>query len=129
MSTNSLTKVSEKEIKNAKTRKAFSRIKTSVIAAISTMMFSMMFAMASFATTPSGNVETQTKDAWNTVMDLITEWIPRIGVVVIFIGAVEFAFAFKSEDAEGKTKALRTIAAGAIVGGVCLALGAMLKIS
>lgn len=133
MSTKALMMMSEKEMRNARVRGIFSRIKTSVVVAMTTMMLSMMFAMAAFAedtTEPTKSyVESNTKTAWNSVMDLIMDWVPRIGVVVIVIGAIEFGFAFKSEDAEGKTKALRTIAAGAIVGGVVFGIGNLMKIN
>ena len=133
MSTKALMMMSEKEMRNARVRGIFSRIKTSVVVAMTTMMLSMMFAVSAFAeptTTAAGGsyVETSTKTAWNKLVELIMEWVPRIGVVVIVIGAIEFGFAFKSEDAEGKTKALRTVAAGAIVGAVVFGLGNLMKI-
>ncbi len=131
MSTKALMMMSEKEMRNARVRGIFSKIKTSVIVAMTTMMLSMMFAMVAFAedpAQPNNYVEANTKTAWNKLVDLIIEWIPRIGVVVIVIGAIEFGFAFKSEDAEGKTKALRTVAAGAIVGAVVFGLGNLMKI-
>lgn len=52
---------------------------------------------------------------WNAVIDFILPWISRLGGVVILIGAVEFGLAFKNDDAEGKTKGLRTVIAGCIV--------------
>lgn len=57
---------------------------------------------------------------WNEVIDFILPWISRLGGVVILIGAVEFGLAFKSDDAEGKTKGMRTVIAGCIVIGVGL---------
>lgn len=66
---------------------------------------------------------------WNTVMKYISTWMPRLGGVVMFIGAIEFALAFKSEDAEGKTKGMRTIIAGAMVTGITAALGGLLTAS
>lgn len=52
---------------------------------------------------------------WNAVIAFILPWIQRLGGVVILIGAVEFGLAFKSDDAEGKTKGMRTVIAGCIV--------------
>lgn len=52
---------------------------------------------------------------WNAVINFILPWIQRLGGVVILIGAVEFGLAFKSDDAEGKTKGMRTVIAGCIV--------------
>lgn len=52
---------------------------------------------------------------WNAMINFILPWISRLGGVVILIGAVEFGLAFKSDDAEGKTKGMRTAIAGCIV--------------
>jgi hypothetical protein len=57
---------------------------------------------------------------WNAVIAFILPWISRLGGVVILIGAVEFGLAFKNDDAEGKTKGIRTVIAGCIVLGVGL---------
>ena len=75
------------------------------------------------------HAEGEGTNEWNQVMDYISKWMPRLGGVVIFIGAIEFALAFKSEDAEGKTKGMRTIIAGAMVTGITAALGTLLKAS
>lgn len=69
------------------------------------------------------------KNAWNTVMNFILTWVPRIGLVVLFVGAIEFALAFKSEDAEGKTKGLRTVIAGAMVVAIPVALKSLIVIA
>lgn len=55
------------------------------------------------------------KDKWDAVIDFMLPWISRLGGVVILIGAVEFGLAFKNDDAEGKTKGMRTVIAGCIV--------------
>lgn len=52
---------------------------------------------------------------WDAVIGFILPWINRLGGVVILIGAVEFGLAFKNDDAEGKTKGMRTVIAGCIV--------------
>ena len=52
---------------------------------------------------------------WNAVISFILPWISRLGGVVVLIGAIEFGLAFKSDDAEGKTKGMRTVIAGCIV--------------
>lgn len=57
---------------------------------------------------------------WDAVINFILPWITRLGGVVILIGAVEFGLAFKSDDAEGKTRGMRTIIAGCIVTAVGL---------
>lgn len=52
---------------------------------------------------------------WDSVIDFLTPWISRMGGLIVLIGAIEFGLAFKSDDAEGKTRGIRTIIAGCIV--------------
>ena len=80
---------------------------------ISMLMYAVL-APISVASATTGTATTA--DAkWNSVINFILPWIQRLGGVVILIGAVEFGLAFKSDDAEGKTKGLRTVIAGCIV--------------
>ena len=55
------------------------------------------------------------KKKWETVIGFVIPWIKRLGGVVVLIGAIEFGLAWKNDDAEGKTKGMRTIIAGCIV--------------
>lgn len=66
--------------------------------------------------------------AWNSVMDFLLKWIPRLGGVLMFIGAIEFAIAYKNEDANSKTNATRLLAAGAMVIAIPTALASLLKV-
>lgn len=66
-------------------------------------------------TSTGTGTSTTAEDKWDTVIGFIVPWITRLGGVVILIGAVEFGLAFKNDDAEGKTKGMRTIIAGCIV--------------
>lgn len=103
---------------------------------IFTWVYAVMFinvlmpinAYATGGTAPT-YTDTNSKNAWNTVMNFILTWVPRIGLVVLFVGAIEFALAFKSEDAEGKTKGLRTIIAGAMVVAIPVALKSLIVIA
>lgn len=52
---------------------------------------------------------------WNAVIDFLVPWVQRLGGAVIFIGAIEFGIAFKTDDAEAKTRGMRTVVAGCIV--------------
>ncbi|MEG0614134.1 MAG: hypothetical protein RR540_00140 [Oscillospiraceae bacterium] len=52
---------------------------------------------------------------WETIINFILPWIARLGGVVTLIGGVEFGLAWKNDDAEAKTKGMRTIIAGLIV--------------
>lgn len=58
--------------------------------------------------------------AWTSVMGLIWKWVPKIGAAICAVGLIEFALGFKSEDADGKTRGLRTAAAGAMVIGAAV---------
>lgn len=83
----------------------------------------LMTCVCDLLTTPvyaSGGTSPTAEQKWNTVINFIVPWITRLGGGVILIGAVEFGLAFKNDDAEGKTKGMRTIIAGAIVTAVGL---------
>lgn len=104
--------------KNTKRARVFSRIKKAVAcvsAFIMAIMLEVNIALAG-GTTPPPTAEQK----WDTVIGFIVPWITRLGGVVILIGAVEWGLAFKSDDAEGKTKGMRTIIAGCIVTAVGL---------
>lgn len=75
---------------------------------------------AAYATTPAPPASTSAEAKWETVIGFIIPWITRLGGVVVLIGAIEFGLAFKNDDAEGKTKGMRTIIAGCIVTAVGL---------
>lgn len=121
-------------IKRAKNRKFFAKLKAGIISASSTVLLGvvlgtvMAFAEGGGLSAANGD-EAQTVNAWNSIINLICTWVPRIGAVIIGIGGIEFAFAFKSEDVEGKTKALRTVAAGAIAGAVAFVMKGVMSIA
>lgn len=52
---------------------------------------------------------------WNTISTLIQTWVTRLGGVVMFVGGVMFGLGWKNDDAEGKSRGINTIIAGAIV--------------
>ena len=58
---------------------------------------------------------------WNRLMPYIRKWIRRIGRFVMFIGATEFALAFKSNDAGLKITGLKSIATGAMIAALAMA--------
>ena len=69
---------------------------------------------------------TAAQDKWNTLIGFVLPWISRLGGVILLIGAVEFGIAFKGDDAEGKTKGMRTAIAGCIVIAIGLSAGTFL---
>lgn len=92
-------------------------IATWLMSVISDLMLVAAYADPTPTPSPAG---TSAEAKWDTVIGFIVPWITRLGGVVILIGAVEFGLAFKNDDAEGKTKGMRTIIAGCIVTAVGL---------
>jgi hypothetical protein len=71
-----------------------------------------------------GGVAFATGDAlWDTIAGLIGTWVARLGGVVIFVGGVMFGLGWKNDDAEGKSRGVNTIIAGAIVTAMSLLVG------
>lgn len=70
-----------------------------------------------------------TNDAgsFDTVVAFIVTWIQRIGYVLAFIGAVQFGFALKNDDADGKQRGLLTLASGFVVVAICIAYDQLFK--
>lgn len=73
-------------------------------------MMLTLCGMNAFAATGDEGVET-----FNTVVQFIVDWVARIGLVIGFIGAVQFAMGFKDDSADGKTRGLMCLASGFIV--------------
>jgi hypothetical protein len=89
--------------------------------ALLTMVSGFLIAEIADATSTNYYLFSIPKDAaavttyWNSIIPFIRKWIRRIGRFIMFIGATEFAFAFKSNDAGLKITALKSIATGAII--------------
>lgn len=79
------------------------------------MKWKLMALVTPLLLTAGTAYATTADDKWNAVIGFLLPWISRLGGVVILIGAIEFGLAFKNDDAEGKTKGLRTVIAGCIV--------------
>lgn len=108
-----------------KTKKKVSEIKGFIATRkflVLAYLMSVMGDLSTMTVHAGGTTPTPTtaEQKWNTVISFIIPWITRLGGVVILIGAVEFGLAFKNDDAEGKTKGMRTIIAGCIVTAVGL---------
>lgn len=95
------------EQREAKRMRSISKITAGVMAA--SMMMSCM-GVTAFAADGTEGVET-----FNTVVEFIVDWVARIGLVIGFIGAVQFAMGFKDDSADGKTRGLMCLASGFIV--------------
>lgn len=92
------------------------------------MMYTLLCPVAvAAADDPPAGGSSSAEDKWDTVIGFITPWIQRLGGVVILIGAIEFGLAWKNDDAEQKTKGMRTIIAGCIVWAVGMSTDVFLK--
>ena len=94
--------------RDARRARAIKRISTGFMAVY--MAMSAMGVTAFAADGGGEGVET-----FNTVVEFIVEWVGRIGLVIGFIGAVQFAMGFKDDSADGKTRGLMCLASGFIV--------------
>ncbi len=80
------------------------------------MMLTSMFGITAFADAGGGGTGGgDGVSTFNTVIEFIVDWVARIGLVVGFIGAVQFALGFKDDSADGKTRGLMCLASGFIV--------------
>ena len=92
------------EQRDRKRARAVNRITAGFMAV---MMMSSLFGITAFAD--------DGVDTFNTVVEFIVDWMARIGLVIGFIGAVQFAMGFKDDSADGKTRGLMCLASGFIV--------------
>lgn len=97
------------EQREAKTMRSIRKIS---IGAVAAMMCMSVMGVTGFA---AGSGSTEGVDTFNTVVQFIVDWVARIGLVIGFIGAVQFAMGFKDDSADGKTRGLMCLASGFIV--------------
>lgn len=79
------------------------------------MLASMMMSVMGVTAFAEGTGGSEGVDTFNTVVEFIVDWVARIGLVIGFIGAVQFAMGFKDDSADGKTRGLMCLASGFIV--------------
>ena len=100
------------EQRERKRMRAVSRISFGVMFAA---MAAQMFGITAFAADAAASGGTEGVDTFNTVVQFIVDWVARIGLVIGFIGAIQFAMGFKDDSADGKTRGLMCLASGFIV--------------
>ena len=104
--TNSELTVSQRDRKR---ERAVRRISVGFMAV---MMMCSAFGITAFAEEAADPEGVAT---FNTVVQFIVDWVARIGLVIGFVGAVQFALGFKDDSADGKTRGLMCLASGFIV--------------
>lgn len=55
------------------------------------------------------------EELWDTLEEILTTWVARLGGVIIFVGGIMFALGWKDDDAAGKSRGISTVISGAIV--------------
>ncbi len=98
--------------RDARRIRAVRRITMGITLASIMMSVAGVTAFADEAAAAGGSEGVET---FNTVVEFIVDWVARIGLVVGFIGAVQFALGFKDDSADGKTRGLMCLASGFIV--------------
>lgn len=83
-----------------------------IYAAVSPSGTAQIFAIPEEYTAASAEIE------FTALMTFIKTWVFRVGMAVMFFGAVAFAFAFRDNNPGAKVISLRTMAAGGIAAGV-----------
>lgn len=101
------------EQRDRKRVRSIKRITTGIMAA--SMAANLMGITCFAANEGDGGGSTEGVETFNTVVEFIVDWVARIGLVVGFIGAVQFALGFKDDSADGKTRGLMCLASGFIV--------------
>ena len=75
-------------------------------------------AAASTVAASIGSVFAKPGDGTQIITNFVNQietWLIAIGGVVVLVGIIQFALSFQREDSEGKSRALMTIMAGALV--------------
>lgn len=95
---------------------------------LSIMTMLCMFCMCAMPCFAEGKGGKSSADAglsqFNNVINVLATWIGRIGLVIGFVGAIQFAMGIKDSDADSKSKGLMTLASGFVVFGICTAYDA-----
>lgn len=94
-------------------RKRVRSVKKITAGIMAAAMAANLMGITCFAADGGGS--TEGVETFNTVVEFIVDWVARIGLVVGFIGAVQFALGFKDDSADGKTRGLMCLASGFIV--------------
>lgn len=107
------------KMKKSKVSKSVKMKKLLVCCFLVFVVMSLMSVAAFAGSGASTGTVTNPNTSFDNIIKFIAGWISKLGLVVGFIGAVQLGFAFKNDDADGKTKGLRTLISGFIVFALC----------
>lgn len=104
----------------AATKKVGKKCRKAMLFATTAYAMGMATTISAFASSSGGGggAIQDDIDADAAFVELIAffgKWIGRVGLVIAFVGAIQFALGIKSEDAEGKSRGLMVLVAGFIV--------------
>ena len=85
------------------------------------MAITTMFFIGCIFTVNAYAVSADTSSIDN-ITKWIATWVSRVGLAVAFFGGVQTAFGFKNDDADAKTRGLKTVASGFMVFALCQSL-------
>ena len=92
--------------------------KVLAVIAVMAVMFTLFTVTASAAGENPG-AGGGAEATYKTVINFFITWLTRIGMLVALVGAIMFALAIKSNDAEQKQAGMLTMVAGFVVAAVC----------
>ncbi|NUU75345.1 hypothetical protein [Paenibacillus xylanilyticus] len=93
-----------------------SMIKKPMAAKVLSLSFALMLMTTRIYAAAEG------MDQFDGVVEVIATWAGRIGLVVAFFGGIQTALGFKQDDADGKVRGMKTMAAGFMVFGISKSL-------
>ena len=95
------------------------KFKKALVICVVMAIMTTMFAITASAATPVAPAGGTAEATYQTVINFFITWLTRIGMLVGLVGAIMFALAIKSNDAEQKQAGLLTMVAGFVVAAVC----------
>ncbi|WP_244315615.1 hypothetical protein [Paenibacillus brasilensis] len=110
---NKTKKVDDLKMRNTKT-KFLNFLRNPMVMKVAAFSFALLFLATShtYAAADAG------MDKFDTIIDVVAKWLGRIGLVVAFFGAGQLALGFKQDDADGKVRGMKTLAAGFMLFGI-----------
>jgi len=84
-----------------------------------TVLLALVFVISFSTTVFASTADTASLD---NIMKWFATWAGRVGLCVAFFGGLQTALAFKNDDADAKTRGLKTLAAGFMTFGLSQSL-------